>query len=61
MDANKLSKTQVTTSNRTSPLIQPKLSFIVKKIINSLGYGIQNDVFESGFLQYLHILNEKKQ
>lgn len=42
------------------PLIQPKLSFLVKRIVSALGYGIESSVLEQGFLQYLRVLNGRK-
>jgi hypothetical protein len=50
----------ITASGCRCPLIQPKLAFLVKKIINALGYNIQNSVFEASFLQYIRILNGRK-
>ncbi|GHU79667.1 hypothetical protein FACS1894145_4310 [Bacteroidia bacterium] len=50
----------ISASGVKSPLIQPKLSFFVKRVINLLGYGIETNVFDSSFLQYIRILNGRK-
>ena len=50
----------ITAGGVKQPLIQPKLSFLVKQIITALGYTVSESVFDSGFLQYIRVLNGKK-